>query len=284
MTFKVPKKIEHVIVVIYSEDVELFLIQLRSLDLFLEKCNLHVIINETNTRPVYKKIAEKISTSKHNVHVWTREQILGYHPNVSGWSSQQLLKLLIPLKCDYIVLDSKDIFIRPVSLLELDRKQSKDYEDLSMKDPQGPFWQGLLDLGKNQGYPLIDPKLINQNQTPRVIDKRVIDRIIGIFGTKKNFIDWFCTFKVQGEFILHDYLYEVLELPPKQKFPQGFSHAVWTQEIFNKWPFESLPDTVHLYKCHRRVYNIKENKEKFDLWIQRVFKTYEEYYKALKNG
>lgn len=283
MTFQSPKRIEDIVVVVHNDDIDLFCLQLRSFEIFLESCKLNIIINEKDISICYKRMKPFLINSKHKSKIWSREEILETHPNVSGWTSQQLLKLLIPLKRDWIVFDSKDILIRPVRLEDLDRKQFKNYEDLSLKDPQGLFWQGLLKLGKEKGFPEISPESINQNQTPRVIDNRVIRKINSIFKGKENFINWFCSFDVQGEFILHDYLTEVMGLEKKMNFPLGFIHGVWYQHIFNDVPFSDILDSVHVYKCHRRVYNVEKNRKKVNKWIDRIFKTYIEYQKALKN-
>lgn len=284
MSVQLPQRIEDVVVVVHNDDVDLFCLQLQSFNLFLEPCKLNIVINESDIAKCYKRIKPYLLDSAHSCKVWSKAEIVAEHPKVSGWTSQQLLKLLIPLKRDWIVFDSKDILIRPVTLEELDKKQFKDYADLSLDDPQGKFWQGLLALGKEQGFPEIDPALINQNQTPRVIDNRVVRKIHSIFGGKENFINWFCSFDVQGEFILHDYLSEVMQLDRKIKFPLGFIHGVWYQHIFDSVPFEDISDNVHIYKCHRRVYNIENNRKEINKWIKRIFKTYSEYRKALKNG
>jgi hypothetical protein len=279
-------RIDDVVVVVHNDDIDLFALQLRSFELFLETCNLHIVINEKDTTHCRAKIAEFLDRqgSKHSIKIWERSDMIAMDRDMPGWTSQQILKLMIPLKGDWVVFDAKDILIRPVMLEDLDRKQFKDYDDLSLEDPQGLFWQGLVALGKEQGFPDIDPKLINQNRTPRVIDNRVIRKLNQIFKSKEKFIDWFCSFEVQGEFILHDYLYEVLELEPKPRYPLGYMHSVWYQHIFDNVDFSEISDRVHIYKCHRRVYNVKENKKKVDRWLEKVFTGYEQYYKAIKNG
>jgi len=283
MMVQEPQKIKDVVVIVHNDDIDLFCLQLRSFEIFLEECNLNIVINENDVSKVYKNIKPYIANSKHNIKIWYKKEILEIDIKTSGWTSQQLLKLLIPLKRDWIVFDSKDVLIRPVRLEDLDKKQFKNYEDLSLNDPQGIFWHGLLELSKQQGFPNIDPKLINQNQTPRVIDNRVIRKINQIFKSKENFINWFCSFEVQGEFILHDYLTEVMCLEKKMNFPQGFIHGVWYQHIFDGVPFQDMLDSTHIYKCHRRVYNVEKNRKKINKWINRVFKTYIEYQKAIKD-
>jgi hypothetical protein len=281
---RLPDRIEDVVVVVHNDDIELFVLQLQSFELFLESCNLHIVINEEDTALCRAGVESflEVNGSKHRIKIWKRSDIITISNDVPGWTSQQLLKLLIPLKRDWIVFDSKDILIRPIQLIDLDKKQRKNYNDLSLDDPQGLFWQGLLELGKQHGFPEISPTLINDNTTPRVIDNRVIRKLNQTFKTHENLISWFCSFDVQGEFILHDYLYEVLELDPKLKFPFAYMHSVWRQHIFDAIDFEDIPDTVHIYKCHRRVYNIKENRKKINKWIQKVFKTYSTYQKAIK--
>tara|TARA_B110000503_G_C7060313_1_gene376359 strand:+ start:205 stop:1074 length:870 start_codon:yes stop_codon:yes gene_type:complete len=281
---RLPSRIEDVVVVVHNDDIELFVLQLRSFEIFLESCNLHIVINEEDTALCQAGVESflEVNVSKHRIKIWKRSDIITISNDVPGWTSQQLLKLLIPLKYDWIVFDSKDILIRQTQLIDLDKKQRKDYEDLSLKDPQGLFWQGLIELGKEQGFPNIDPKLINENRTPRVIDNRVIRKLNQIFKSKEKFIDWFCSFSVPGEFILHDYLYEVLEIDSKMRFPLGYMHAVWRQHIFDEIDFVDILDTVHIYKCHSRVYNVKENRKKINKWIEKVFKTYIIYKEAIK--
>ena len=285
MFIDAPSTIEDVVVVVHDEEIDLFKLQLRTFETFLEPCNLHYIINETNPKRFKKETKKQvIRSSKHKIRFWTREQILKCHPDVPGWSSQQLLKLLIPLTRDWIVFDCKDLLIRPVQLMDLDRLQRKDYADLSLKDPQGEFYQGLVKLSEKgllEGQ--VDPKKINMNTTPRVIDNRVIRQIKKIFKTDQAFIDWFCSFKVQGEFILHDYIAQALELTPKLRFPMGYVIAIWRQHNFDGFTFDMIPTTTCVYKCHRRVYNVKENKELVDAWIGKVIKTYTRYQNAIND-
>lgn len=286
MKVQLPDRIEDVVVVVHNDDIDLFCLQLQTFELFLETCKLHIVINENQTDLCRNRILRELENnggSKHTIKIWNRNKILDHTLDVSGWTSQQLLKLLIPLKRDWIVFDCKDLLIRPITLIELDRKQRKDYENLSLEDPQGEFWQGCLALGKKHKFPKIDPKLINMNHTPRVIDNRVIRKILSLFKTDEDFIKWFCSFKVQGEFILHDYIAEVLKLDPKLRFPQGFNVGIWREHIFKNITFDKIPPTATVYKCHRRVYNVQENREIVDKWMHNVMETYKKYRDAI-NG
>lgn len=280
----VPDTIKDVVVVVHDEEIDLFKLQLRTFETFLEPCNLHYIINETCSKKFKKETKKQVvRATNHNIRFWTREQILNCHPDVPGWSSQQLLKLLIPLPRDWIVFDCKDLLIRPLRLVDLDKIQRKDYIDLSLTDPQGEFYQGLCKLTEH-GYISgdVDATKINMNQTPRVIDNRVIRKINEIFKTDTAFIDWFCTFDVQGEFIMHDYIAQSMQLTPKLRFPVGFIAGIWRQHNFDEFTFDKIPATTCVYKCHRRVYNIKENKKIVDAWINKVIKTYKRYENAIK--
>jgi len=279
-----PEKKEDVVVVIFQDEVDLFKLQLRSFNTFLETCNLHIVINEDNIKPVYSSIKRSIVRSKHKIKIWSRREILGDRDfsNVSGWTTQQLLKLMIPLKRDWIVFDAKDLLIRPVQLIDLDKKQRKDYENLFGDDPQADFYQGVIKLCKrNKLRKKIDPKNINMNHTPRVIVNGVIREIMKMFKSDDEFIDWFLSFEVQGEFILHDYVALQLDLPQKLRFPLSFNAGIWRQHNFDAISFDRLPITTHVYKCHRRVYMVPENKEKVDQWMNNVIKTYVNYQKAL---
>lgn len=282
-----PQIKKDVVVVIFKDEVDLFLLQLRTFDTFLERCNLHIVINESNTKSVHSQIKRFIVRSKHNVRVWKRQEILGDRDftKVPGWTTQQLLKILIPLKRDWIVFDAKDLLIRPISLIELDRKQRKDYESLEDEDPQAIFYKGVVKLcKKNNLKKKINPKDINMNHTPRVIINEVMRSILKMFKNKNEFIDWFLTFEVQGEFILHDYVALQLNIPQKLRFPQGFNAGIWRQEHYDKITFDMLPNTCHVYKCHRRVYEVQENRKHVDQWLTNIIKSYTKYEKALKGN
>jgi len=279
-----PEKKEDVVVVIYKDEIDLFKLQLRSFNTFLETCNLHIVINEDDINPVYKALKKPIIQSKHKVKLWSRREILGDRDfsNVSGWTTQQLLKLKIPLERDWIVFDAKDLLIRPVQLIDLDKKQRKDYENLFGDDPQADFYQGVIKLCRRNGLKkVIDPESINMNHTPRVITNKVIRKIMSMFKTNDQFIDWFLSFEVQGEFILHDYVALQMDLPQKLRFPLAFNAGIWRQHNFNAISFDRLPMTTHIYKCHRRVYTVPKNKEIIDQWMNNVIKTYVNYQKAI---
>jgi len=282
-----PQKKQDVVVVIFKDEVELFLLQLRTFDTFLEKCNLHIVINESNTKSIHSQIKRHLVRSKHNTRVWTRTEILGNRnfEKVPGWTTQQLLKLLIPLKRDWIVFDAKDLLIRPLSLIDLDRKQRKDYESLADEDPQAIFYNGVVKLcKKNKLKKKIDPKDINMNHTPRVIINGIIREINSMFENNDAFIDWFLSFEVQGEFILHDYVALQLDVPQKLRFPLGFNAGIWRQEHFENITADKLSNNCHVYKCHRRVFEVQENKEKVYKWITNIIKTYKKYDQALKEN
>ena len=279
-----PQIKKDVVVVIFQDEVDLFKLQLRSFNTFLEECNLHIVINEDNIKPVHSSIKRDIIRSKHKIKIWSRKEILGDRDfkKVPGWTTQQLLKLMIPLKRDWIVFDAKDLLIRPVQLIDLDKKQRKDYENIFGDDPQAIFYQGVIKLCKrNKLRKKIDPKNINMNHTPRVIVNGVIREIMKMFKNDDEFIDWFLSFEVQGEFILHDYVALQLDVPQKLRFPVSFNAGIWRQHNFDELTFDSLPPTTHVYKCHRRVYAIKENREKVDKWMYNIMKRYEQYYDAL---
>lgn len=281
-----PKRIEDVVIVTFREELDLLKLQLRSLDAFLEKCNLHIVINETNIKDINSEIKKIKVRSKHNIRVWSRESILGTNrdwDSIPGWTSQQLLKLLIPLRRDWIVFDTKDILVRPCSLTDLDRKQRKDYESLAKQDPQAIFYNGVVDMCNKRGLTKkVNPKHINMNHTPRVIVNEIIKTTLKLFKNREEFIDWFLSFDVQGEFILHDYVALAIMYPQKLRFDLGHNAGIWNDVLFKKHPFDSLPDTLRVYKCHRRVYEIPENKEKVDKWLTNVIKSYIKYTKALK--
>ena len=286
-----------IVTVSHWDERDLFILQLKSIDAFLEdRIVLNVVINEDDHLPMLHYIQDTLdSITNHDVVVWSRKDIIGNvthisHPNLGdGWGTQQLCKLLIPLRTDWISLDGKDLFIRPIRLHELKGLWFKAYEDLSLKDPMGPFYKATKKYLKKKGLRAsVDPKLINHNVTPRYIHKQVIDKILLLFDGKDKFMEWFLSHQIQSEYILHDYVTANSKELPLQELNTWywqFSTACWTVDQFEtSHRFENINPYAKIYKLHRRVFLHKDNQQKIEKWMNTIIDNYKKYKYSINSG
>lgn len=99
-------------------DVKQLILQAESIQKFVEPCTHWVVINELDADlNFWHNILDRFYTS-HTLKIWHPEniaQLIEQVPN--GWDRQQVLKFLIADKLDddYIILDSKNFFIKSCS-------------------------------------------------------------------------------------------------------------------------------------------------------------------------
>ena len=109
-----------------NRDFRQMLLQAESIGKFVEPCRHIILVNEPNPNikfwyrwlaPYYKNHELEIIPP---YPMLTRHKIT--NDVISGWTSQQLQKLLIGMKThhidDYVLLDTKNFFIRPTNLSE----------------------------------------------------------------------------------------------------------------------------------------------------------------------
>jgi len=126
-------------------DFDQMLLQAESIGKFVEPCTHVVVINDENPdlnfwykwlMPYYKN---------HELLLYPAVKVKSTHPKTlketSGWNSQQLHKFLIGLNCyhinddDYLILDSKNFFIKPTKLSEYENIIGSGLLDFVNKTP-----------------------------------------------------------------------------------------------------------------------------------------------------
>lgn len=114
-----------IVVIAYGGEAIALKLQARSIRLFATPNvvgNIHIVINENNTEDfrLYfrKKIAPEYGDLINNVLLYDYDELTASTTSKTGWTSQQALKLVAAKLVSspvYLILDSKNHFIRPLS-------------------------------------------------------------------------------------------------------------------------------------------------------------------------
>jgi hypothetical protein len=263
------------VTVTFNDDVFLCEYQLKSIRKFVEPCKIHIIVNEEDITFVQNFLHNEVSKlTKHSVVFWSRSKILGgINVNRSGWYTQQLLKLLLPIKEDYIVLDCKDIFVSAIGLLELSKEHYKNQSNVKKSPTWGNFYREVI-IKLSETYP--NRKLVQSQiksiQTPRLIKKSIRKKIFDTWKDKNEFITWFLNIPMPSEFILYDILrlFNYENINAKKSFKDKDILTIWKEEEFYilSNEFKNTPNkTRKIVKLHQRVFKNQEIRNTLTTWL-----------------
>jgi len=257
-----------IVTITCKDDFGLCLLQLSSMDKFLEPCTVNVVINETENIIDYKN---QIKSTVHNIKIWTQHDILQMPaPNKYGWCSQQLLKMLIPINDDYISLDCKDMFIKHTTLSMLTKRHRRLGVHPGKNDPWPEFYNSMIKYMWKHYRKKVNVTDLDNIQTPRVIKKSVVNKIPDIWGSNKKFINWWGQFGMPSEFIMYDCIQQLEQKNQMNKFKPHQIVAVWYKEDID---FDAIKDNTFMLKIHRRVYNDPDAKKIVTKWIKKLLTT-----------
>lgn len=119
--------ITKIVTVTCSKDVVAMQRLAESIQNFVEPCEHLVIIEDINYDVSYwTSCLEKFYT-KHKLVIKNYHKLITVKNN-SGWERQQAFKLIASLDCTdkYLILDSKDFFIKPTKLSDWDNYQASN--------------------------------------------------------------------------------------------------------------------------------------------------------------
>ena len=257
-----------IVTITCKDDFGLLLLQLQSMDKFLEPCTVNVVINETEDILDYSL---QIKSNVHNIKIWSQHDILQMPaPNQYGWCSQQLLKMLIPIDDDYISLDCKDMFIKPTTFSMLTRRQKRLRVHPGKTDPWIEFYNIMFKHLWKYYKKRITFKNLDNIQTPRVIKKSVVNKIPDIWGSNKKFIKWWGQFGMPSEFIMYDCIQQLEQKDQMNTFKNHQIVAVWYEEDID---FNAIKNNTFMLKIHRRVYNNPKTQKIVVDWIKKLLTT-----------
>jgi hypothetical protein len=256
-----------IVTITFNQDLELCKYQLKSIRKFLEPCHLHIVINEEDTSYARSILNEEINKLQ-NVTVWDQQQIIKTFPvSRQGWYTQQVLKLLFPSNNDYVVLDCKDIFIRPTLLSDLKKEQHSTQPNVEKSLPWNIFYKEL-NLKLSEHYKeKINHKLIRNIQTPRLIRNDVKKTILKVWQDNTTFAEWFLNIKMPSEFILYDTIRLYEQIKFEESWKQKEIVGLWESSYIRKNTFNELPTHTKIVKIHRRILENKKTKKQVLRWF-----------------
>jgi len=259
-----------IVTITCKDDFDLCLWQLKSIEKFLEPCKINVVVNEDDN---YTNDCKRVITDlnlKLDIRVWSQQEILQQEaPHFNGWVTQQLLKLLIPIDSDYICLDCKDIFVKSTLLEDLEKNPSERQPDPRTGQPWCRFFDPMVQILWRHYKIRFNSKKLNGIQTPRHIQKQVVDEIPKIWKDKSKFIKWWGRFGMPSEFILYDSIELILDLQKKK------GNCFNKKEIISYWypeelDFDLIDDNTRIIKIHRRIFNDKYCYPKVKNWLKKI--------------
>ena len=113
---------KNLVTVTCERDFIQMVLQAESIQKYLESCNHYVIVNDKN--PNIKLWTARLNSyyTNHKLTIIKQQDLFDNYLNYNGYESQQVCKFEIAkvIREDYLLLDSKNFFIKPTSLDEWD--------------------------------------------------------------------------------------------------------------------------------------------------------------------
>jgi len=205
------------VTVTYLDDLDLMVRQAKSIAIFLKPCTHWVIINDQENTikqwyealsPYYKNHELKLVKFETDEWFKTKDKIIDGKSR--GYKLQQVYKLLISkyIKTDYLVLDSKDFFIRKCSLDDFSYLHCS-----GITEDDSVLWMKKLMIDSYSNYFNIKPpKHVIQSSTPFLVKKKAMDTVHDI----EQMLFWFNNtgpFQAEGVFYsLLEYKHGLIDL------------------------------------------------------------------------
>ena len=240
-----------VFVVTCLRDFDLFALMCASVKKFLNITEFNIVINEDDMdkeiwMKKYLDDIEPIFRDSHTINLL--HKVIPNHSH-TGWVTQQLIKLYcLDPDNPYIVLDSGNIFIKPVDVSKITNEPRYNIQDLNSYNSFAYACQQYFPVSQCRGA-----------RTPHVINPKVCRKIFQTFGGYYYFESWFYRFQKYGppsEFIIHDMAAMHFNLDFEEvgkmiyyNFPL---HEVLTPDKYNFIFEEKLP-VFHIITIHSRV-------------------------------
>lgn len=110
----------NLVTVTCNEERHMMLLQAESIQKFLAPCNHYVVVNEKNVNVEAWENYLKPYYTNHKLYVIPSQNLYQSPVDIAPYVTQQIYKLEISkvIKDDYLILDTKNFFIKPASLRE----------------------------------------------------------------------------------------------------------------------------------------------------------------------
>jgi hypothetical protein len=205
-----------IVIVTCLRDIDLFQLQVCCLNHFLrESCHVHIIINEPELqhRQYFKRCLSPI-LGRLPHHRWTYHdgcdyidyQISKKSFDFHGWATQQCLKLLFDIGRPRLILDTKDILVKPCHWVDI--FQEVETYDLSAFDSYlYPSYREFRTILQQQ-FPMVSR--IGDISTPRIFRSDITTALIQHYGGATQLTQWLIWLYQDkrisiSEFMLYDF-------------------------------------------------------------------------------
>lgn len=247
-------------------------LQSESIQMHLAPCTHWVIVNEKNadTKMWRETLSPFYTNHKLNL-IFSNDEFEGI-----GWHTQQSYKFWIYkyINDDYLILDSKNFFIRPSSVEAWIQNFLKQQISLDNK------MEGWHSIMKAYAYHIgIDnPMRSMRIHTPFVFEKVVLDSIEDF----DEFLKWFSKVHSKGsksEFIYYSFLADKLKLLDNIKQKDNWSAVLFpnSKGLFDFLSEVSASPSINNISIHPDVINhiiSDQELEYFNIWLSsKNFKT-----------
>jgi hypothetical protein len=207
-----------------------FLVQCKSIYTYLEPCQINVVINERDSGDwlTWFNIECRPYFVNHTLVLYTFDDFNSPYIGNDGYASQQSIKLLFSYKTDeeYITLDTKNWFVKPINLNEIPRQGRGP--NLINKERFNQFYLKCLEkFGDND---------IRHIETPYIINPTIGRKLIESFKDE-SFLKWFTDFdKHPSEYMCYDMFAQSIgeEQDPGLSYLYGIT--IWNKEELYLWP------------------------------------------------
>ena len=212
-----------------NKERHLLLLQAESIQKFLEPCIHWIVVNEKNVNiESWEEILNPFY-DKHELQILTQEMLFENKENIHGFNTQQVCKLAIAklIKDDYLILDSKNLFIKPTSIKEWDDiigsgiiefidEPPEDYEKYQpYRRGNDKAWTNAIAQYKNMLN--VEPSYFLMPITPFKIEYDILEKsnLLDDIFYKLLFVDNKIVRYGASEFILYSFLANHKIIPGK---------------------------------------------------------------------
>lgn len=211
--------ISKLVTITCKNDFNSMLRQAESIQKFLAPCE-HLVIIEDHffDKDFWVKHLNKYYTH-HTLVLKSYNHLIKI--SQGGWVRQQALKLLAALDCqdEYLILDSKDFFIRPCKLADWNKFiGSNDLDDIDYYFDVSPTkrWRLKTALAYSEYFKMEMLTRVFNPITPFVINPKYLEK-----NNVRKHVDWFlkCFNNDGSEFIFYSYLaHDLIKTFKEHKF------------------------------------------------------------------
>lgn len=198
------------VIVTCVKDKWQFEMLIRSLYKFVSPCQISIVCNELDNDydkwMIWFYQLQKLFLKKFDVKISKLHDYTNEIDNYGGWIRQQILKLFVSnaiLTEEYIVLDSKNFFIKPTDITNIKRCAAHT----NWRSDQLEKWIEYCCCEFE--YPYNKNIAVRSTLTPYIFKTHVVKALLQKWKSKQQFIEWFISTgrrqeATHSEFVLYD--------------------------------------------------------------------------------